>query len=284
MFLEDLQTREPRPFVYGLSYDVEKGITFKIHPIVVEYLKKIPIHNLISDNLRNFGPVPFGADIQRNFGFNNCSVSEVVDGLIHLSFPVVTKFTPSLKNCTFCSGSKLSFNMEPCYPCKGTGKEFLERDNTDVICASLYILTLYLNWFCVQNDENPFPKNEFGIQNIFVQLDPRAGIGGEISISLMEKVGLFSESEPQIQSIVKNMFDLYLRLEGKDQFPQFEFHTREYQFRCEPRKTGFYLEVPGQNGCSVHMVRDREFACHNVDRNQQHLCLLAGLASLTNIA
>lgn len=289
MFLENLKTRKSRPFVYGLSYDEEKGIIFKINPMVMEYLKRIPIEKLLSDEQKNYLEKgnKFEPDIQKNFGFNNCSNYSFADEVIDLSFPVITKFISGEEDCHFCHGDKVEFMSEkPCYHCRGTGKEFLEKDNTTDICFSLKILIQYLNWFCIQEDDNPFPENNFGIQNIFLELDSTAGISGEYSLLFVDQMSLFlmSENDDFTNKVINNMFILYQKIEGKEKFPNFEFFERIYQFRCEFGKKSFYLEVPGQNGCSIHRgAIDMSFSCHNVDTRQQHICLLAGLASLVGI-
>ena len=284
MYLHNSKTRELSPFLYGMRYDATtRAVEFLLNPWCISVFKEMNKETLVLQYCEKLGYIHPELDIEKNFGFNECSVNKgMVNGLVTLSFPLKALFTLSNKKCSACRGKKVGWNDTLCYFCRGSGYEFLKKSNTVSICTTLYLLTRYLNWTCFLDKDRPIPENKWGQQHLFIELDATAGIGGECSKELF---GFLSKLPDGYQEkIQKDMFDLYMIIEGKDRFPEFEFYTRVQQFRCKIANTGrFYLEVPGQNGCSIHMdhyANTTQFTCHNVDVPQQQLCLVAGLASI----
>ncbi|MES2224828.1 MAG: hypothetical protein V4478_02465 [Patescibacteria group bacterium] len=283
MYLKKSKTKDPLPFVYSFSYDVpQKAFVFRIHPAAIAIFDSISFETLQIKYCKeklNYSEVE--TSLERNFGINNCSRNEgVADGLIRLSFPVIATYAESETICETCKGEKKDWNDNPCFHCRATGKEFDKTNNVREICASMYILTNYLNWWVMKNDDSPVEENEWGNQAIFLQLGPLAGIGGECSRFFIESIAPFEELNKERE---KAMFELHQYIDGAEAFPGFPFFERVSQFRCENSGKGFYVEVPGQNGCSIHMGHnsDKEFSCHNIDRPQQQVCLLAGLGQIT---
>lgn len=283
MYLQNLKTHAPLPFVYSIHYDpTTYAIRFSINPSCIQIFQNVNPENLqLRYCLEKLGFSNFESNLEKNFGFDNCSVNHgIVNGLLTISFPVKAFFTLAEQNCAACRGEKKNWKDDLCYFCRGTGKEFKEKTNGESVSASLYLLTRYLNWFCLRNEKTPILENKWGNQDIFLELQPRAGIGGECSPLFFSTIAKLPDMDIQRR---RDMLDLYLYMEGREQFPKVNFCITEHQFRNEVGEKGkFYIEVAGQNGCSIHMAHnsDSEFTCHNVDTPQQHLSLIAGFASI----
>lgn len=286
MYLQNLKTREFSPFVYSLHYDPpSRTLQIKINPACIPVLQNIPTENIcIQYCKKNLGFVDFEPDIEKNFGFHNCCINNgIVNGLLSLSFPITAKLTISKKKCFACHGKKKDWNNDPCYFCRGTGKELDRENNIHAICATLYVLMRYLNWQCIANEKTIIPENRWGLQDIFLELDPTAGIGGECSKEFFERIKEIPDDAEKDRQ--REMFELNNYLDGKEQFPAFKLYNKEYDFRSEIKSTGrIYVEVPGQNGCSIHMAHgsDTEITCHNVDTPYQQIGLIVGFALITN--
>lgn len=290
MYLTRAKTGGSLPFVYSMSYDASiHAIEFNIHPSCAELLQGMNPQNLpLKYCCEKLGFNDIETDLNKNFGINNQSINRgLVNGLINLAFPLVAPYTLSSKPCTGCGGSgeRQTFGFgddKKCFFCRGTGKEIDNRTNMHEQCASIYLLTKYLNWGVLMKDENPFPKNHFGRQELFLEVDPKNGIGGECSKNFFSELALVDTNEMQLVR-EKEMFELHSISEGRHLFPEITFYDREFQFRCEASEKGrIYVEVPGQNGCSIHMDHHQgeQFTCHNIDRPQQQFCLLAGFSML----
>lgn len=286
MYLKNLKDDKPVNFVYTLGYSHENGLIFKINPCAAALLEKLPVDNLIIRyckeklHVTNFEP-----SIEKSFGFDGCSKQSFVDDLIQLSFPPVVEFELSKKKCEFCHGKKKNFLGHKCYYCRETGMEINRNSNINTICVSLHVLTRYLNWTVMMDKDNPVPENKFGLQDFSIELDASAGAGGQCSETLFKTIKDHAdEIEKKSQ---ENMKLLYYKIEGREYFPKFDFHVSPYDFRCDIKESGgFYFEVPGQNGCSIHMdhhTNAKGFTCHNVDSNQQHLSLISGFATMIDI-
>lgn len=162
MHLQNLKTRLPLPFVYSLHYDpTTYAIEFRINPSCIPIFQTLNQENLPLRYCREkLGFTDIESNLEKNFGLDNCSVNHgIVNGLLNISFSIKAFFTPSDQTCGACHGNKKDWNDTPCYFCRGMGKEFKEKTNSEAVCGSLYLLTRYLNWFCLRNEETPIPEN-----------------------------------------------------------------------------------------------------------------------------
>jgi hypothetical protein len=282
MHLTNLKREALPPFVYSLKYNPTiRAIEFCINPDCIPIINAIPSETFQSHwGLEKLGLSTFEGNILKNFGYENCSLNNgIQEGLLSISFPVKASVAISENTCFACRGTKKDWKDASCSFCKGTGKELLKKNNLDAICASMFVLTRYLNWRCIMRDDVVIPENKFGRQHIFLEVDPKAGIGGECSPYFFEQIKKIEDSVQE--TWLKNMFELDSYLDGNETFPGFEMDVRKYDFRCDVSESGrIYVQVPGQNSCSIHMHHstDFEFTCHNIDTVWQQVGLLSGFA------
>jgi len=90
MYLHNLKTRAPLPFIYELSYDVPaRAICFNINPTCISIFKQMNPENLILRCCQEiFGLTEFEPDIEKNFGLQNSSINPRINqGFVSILFP-----------------------------------------------------------------------------------------------------------------------------------------------------------------------------------------------------
>lgn len=296
-----------KPKAYFLSYDQNShSINIHIHQNLIPSFQTVNPENLYlryrTQLMRN---ASLESDIQKNFGFRNCSVAKgIIDDYVVLSFPIPpTAFTDN--PCEECEGTGTSKHDETrtCYFCKGTKKQKQYRDlEWYAICVTLSLLFAYLLAF-LSDEETLHSFDQHIMLFTSVENSPgRMGIGGSVSRMFLEYGYAYfthykedeerfwkalSQGRVECLEALSAMTDLWGYMNGTP------IGQQKTDFRASIQENGyFYVEVPGQNGCTA-AVSDhgpsgffwdggKSIHEHNVDSSQQQLVLLVGVLMIHN--
>jgi hypothetical protein len=292
------------PFTYSFWYDSERfTFVFEINPACIEWFPKVNPENLALRYAKDrLGCTNIETDITKGFGVQGASLYKgIEDNKAILEFAIQSKATITEAVCTECEGtknSKWAVDLRPCYHCRAIGFEIDFQNNLRDVAISLRTLFKYLNWFSIMNDEmdEKLRTCAYGrTQHIFIENEINtghdgsmagAGIGGYCSEEFLETMKTHARSMERKRSV--QMFELEKYIESRALFPNINFYETESHFRCEVNEDGgFYIEVPGQNGCSFYTSGrgrgEKEITCHNVDRVHQQIGLLSGFGLLSKI-
>ena len=215
--------------------------------------------------------------------------------------------------CPSCGGSKLDQEYRlnygrdyPCNACAGSGvsatKQYgLVHELDDNICL-LFKLIMLFGCNCEQTSASDWPML------MFLQLGnggyAKQGIGGYYTHEFEQYLlGLLAEkTQAGVERAVnERMFKAYNKMHyGQNparQERQCDFSTSiVLGHGSSEHDASIYLQVPGVNSCSVYSdslpsvfppkntEKVYSLTCHNIDRGEQQLSLLVGLAYLNTLA
>ncbi len=282
---------ENAPFIYRLSYhEKRKALCFLINSLYLEQINAIWPENLIIKQYDNLQDFKFEANIEKNFGFNNCSVNRgITNGLLCLEFPIKPSFYFGTEECTHCEGTgEYEFGDGVCYDCRGTGKETIQSFSTRDSAHSIYVLIRYLNSIASeamdtitqQKDDRPITQSQL----LYVQTFCAAEMNGHpigSAVSHLFVKSIFSQNTKIIaEKVEQAMIKADQVICNEKNTPKYKRGSRDYEFNCWIRDDyqSVHIQVPGTNDCCIHIDNEGELTCHNVDSSTQQLELLIGLA------
>lgn len=285
--------RDIMPCWYELSW-LEKlpAIILRVHNDFIGYIKeqKIDFENapIIMRLKIEFGFKNFIGDFGGNFGFDDALKRRgEKDGFTEflIKIPKVKKITN--KPCGRCNGKgKDRLRNDKCLMCEGRGKEYkYDWKIPYAISASLKVFFM-LALFPKMETSVSFPQL-MTLTTVTARGNHGGAIHGEFSIPLAKWLNSnFCDKKEAAEKMKQAAMRAYKRMFGMSKFDRYNFDAKisdvgGVMLSCPGNATGIHPE----NCYKVDVGKEGyELACHNLDTPMQQLALLAGLATLHDLA
>lgn len=279
-------TRDIIPCWYELSWAAEhKGVILRVHK---DFIRDTPPLSdeapIIKSYQKQFKFGTFNAGFDRDFGFDGAFLHlGEKDGFVEffVKLPAFHYFID--KPCERCEGTgKDKFDDGECLKCGGNGLEHrYEWQELRKVSACFSVFLMLAHYPEVETTAQ-FPQL-MTVRTITDSGMHGGSLDGEYSLPLARWLASLPENYeiPEMTMVMRQAWEHMNKLSNMDAYQIWNSIASEHGW--------LNVNVPG-DACGLHPAHGGEydmedgwgykFGCHNVDRPDQQLCLLAGLAAL----